>query len=99
GMIPLPDLFLQLRAKQFKSPRSEFPHTIRFVGPLLPPPAADFRPPPWWDDLDKAGSVVLVTQGTVANEDLGRLVGPTLTALANEDLAVIASTGGPPVDS
>jgi UDP:flavonoid glycosyltransferase YjiC (YdhE family) len=99
SMIKLPDLYLQLTAEAFEYPRREMPDNIRFVGPLLPPPAADFRPPPWWDDLDKAGSVVLVTQGTVANEDLGRLVGPTLTALANEDLTVIASTGGPPVDS
>jgi MGT family glycosyltransferase len=99
SMIKLPDLYLQLTAKAFEYPRREMPDNIRFVGPLLPPPTADFRPPPWWDDVDKAGSVVLVTQGTVANEDLGRLVGPTLTALANEDLAVIASTGGPPVDA
>jgi MGT family glycosyltransferase len=99
SMITLPDLYLQLTAKAFEYPRSELPESIRFVGPLLPPPSADFRPPPWWDDVDKAGSIVLVTQGTVANDDLGRLVGPTLTALANEDLMVIASTGGPPVES
>ena len=98
SMIKLPDLYLQLTAEAFEYPRREMPDNIRFVGPLLPPPSADFRPPPWWDDLDKAGSVVLVTQGTVANEDLGRLVGPTLTALANEGLTVIASTGGPPVE-
>ena len=75
------------------------PDSIRFVGPLLPPPSTDFRPPPWWNDIEKAGSIVLVTQGTLANDDLGQLVGPTLTALANEDLTVIASTGGPPVES
>jgi UDP:flavonoid glycosyltransferase YjiC (YdhE family) len=75
------------------------PDTIRFVGPLLSPPSTGFRPPLWWDDVDKAGSVVLVTQGTLANDDLGRLVGPTLTALANEDMTVIASTGGPAVES
>jgi UDP:flavonoid glycosyltransferase YjiC (YdhE family) len=75
------------------------PDSIRFVGPLLPPPSTDFRPPLWWDDVKKAGSIVLVTQGTLANDDLGQLVGPTLTALANEDMTVIASTGGPPVES
>jgi MGT family glycosyltransferase len=99
AMIKLPDLYLQLTAEAFEYPRSEMPDSIRFVGPLLPPPSADFRPPLWWDDLDQAGPIVLVTQGTVANDDLGRLVGPTLTALADQDLTVIASTGGPPVDS
>jgi MGT family glycosyltransferase len=98
-MITLPDLYLQLTAMAFEYPRGDMPDTVRFVGPLLSPPSTGFRAPPWWDDLDKAGSVVLVTQGTLANDDLGRLVGPTLTALANEDLMVIASTGGPPVES
>jgi MGT family glycosyltransferase len=99
AMITLPDLYLQLTAKEFEYPRAEMPDSIRFVGPLLPPPSTDVRLPPWWDECEKAGSIVLVTQGTVANEDLGRLVGPTLTALANEDLTVIAGTGGPPVES
>jgi UDP:flavonoid glycosyltransferase YjiC (YdhE family) len=35
----------------------------------------------------------------VANDDLGQLVGPTLTALADEALTVIASTGGRPVET
>jgi MGT family glycosyltransferase len=99
SMITLPDLYLQLTAKAFEYPRGKMPDSIRFVGPLLPPPPTAFRPPPWWDDIEKAGSIVLVTQGTLANDDLGQLVGPTLTALANEDLTVIASTGGPPVES
>src|SRR3979411_1358286 len=98
-MITLPDLYLQLTAKAFEYPRGEMPDSIRFVGPMLPPPSTDFRPPLWWDGFDKGRSTVLVTQGTLANDDLGRLVGPTLTALANEDLMVIASTGGPPVET
>jgi MGT family glycosyltransferase len=99
AMITLPDMYFQLAARAFEYPRAEMPDSVRFVGPLLPPPSADSLLPPWWDDLDKDGSIVLVTQGTVANEDLGRLVGPTLTALANEDLTVIAGTGGPPVEA
>jgi UDP:flavonoid glycosyltransferase YjiC (YdhE family) len=99
AMTTLPDLYLQLTAKEFEYPRGKMPDTIRFVGPLLPPPSHEFHPPLWWHDIDKAGPIVLVTQGTLANDDLGQLVGPTLTALANEDLTVIASTGGPPVES
>ena len=98
-MITLPDLYLQLTAKAFEYPRAEMPDSVRFVGPLLPPPSTDFLPPPWWDDLDKSGSLVLVTQGTLANDDLGQLIGPALTALAHEDLTVIATTGGPAAES
>ncbi len=43
--------------------------------------------------------MVLVTQGTLANTDLSQLVGPTLTALAGEDVTVIATTGGPPIEA
>jgi UDP:flavonoid glycosyltransferase YjiC (YdhE family) len=43
--------------------------------------------------------VVLVTQGTLANTDLSQLVGPTLTALAAEDMTIIATTGGPAVET
>jgi MGT family glycosyltransferase len=99
SMITLPDLYLQLTAKEFEYPRANLPESLRFVGPLLPPPSTDFVPPAWWDDLDKGGSLVLVTQGTLANADLGQLIGPALTGLADEDLTVIATTGGPAVES
>lgn len=45
--------------------------------------AANYRP------------VVHVTQGTVDNTDLGRLLRPTIEALADENVMVVATTGGP----
>src|SRR5580704_9671950 len=68
SMIRLPDLYLQLTARAFEYARSDMPDSIRFVGPLLSPPSTGFRPPLWWDEVDKAGSLVLVTQGTLAND-------------------------------
>jgi UDP:flavonoid glycosyltransferase YjiC (YdhE family) len=42
----------------------------------------------------------LVTQGTVANDDLGQLVGPTLSGLGDrDDLLIIVTTGGRPVEA
>jgi UDP:flavonoid glycosyltransferase YjiC (YdhE family) len=99
SLITLPDLYLQLTTEQFEYPRGNMPENVRFVGPLLPPPSTDFDPPSWWDELDSDRPVVLVTQGTLANTDLTQLVGPTLTALANEDVIVVATTGGPPLDA
>jgi MGT family glycosyltransferase len=99
AMITLPDLYLQLTAEAFEYPRSDLPETVLFVGPLPPPPSGEFRPPPWWDELDRTGPLVLVTQGTLANEDLGQLIGPALTGLADEPLTVIATTGGRPLDA
>ncbi|HYZ23390.1 MAG TPA: nucleotide disphospho-sugar-binding domain-containing protein [Rhodopila sp.] len=99
SFITMPDVYLQLTAKGFEYPRRDLPNTVRFVGPLLPPPSTRFDPPEWWDDLDGDRPVVLVTQGTLANTDLGQLVGPTLTALARDDVLVVATTGGPPVEA
>ena len=39
--------------------------------------------------------MVHVTQGTLDNADLGRLLGPTMEALAGDDVLVVATTGGP----
>ena len=41
--------------------------------------------------------MVHVSQGTVANTDFDELIRPTLTALADEDVTVVVTTGGPPV--
>jgi MGT family glycosyltransferase len=89
----LPDLFLQLTAEAFEFPRLDMPDHIKFVGPVLPKSSASFCPPDWWKELDGRKPVVLVTQGTVANNDLNQLIGPTLAALATEDVTVIAATG------
>lgn len=95
-MITLPDRYLQLTAAEFEYPRSDLPASVRFVGPLTPPASRDFSAPDWWPELDDGRPVVLVTQGTLANDDTGQLILPTLTALASRpDLQVIATTGGP----
>jgi UDP:flavonoid glycosyltransferase YjiC (YdhE family) len=99
SFITLPDHYLQLTGERFEYPRRDMPPNVRFVGPLLPPPTTEFSPPSWWEELDGSRKVVLVTQGTLANTDLAELVGPTLTALAGEDVTVIATTGGPPLEA
>lgn len=96
AMVKLPDLYLQLTAPSFEYPRSDLPASVHFVGPLLSPASRDFTPPEWWNELDDGRSVVLVTQGTLANQNPSQLIGPTLQALAGDkSILVIATTGGP----
>ncbi|MGJ7605116.1 glycosyltransferase [Variovorax sp. LT1R20] len=96
AMVKLPDLYLQLTAPSFEYPRSDLPASVHFVGPLLSPASRDFTPPDWWHELDDGRSVVLVTQGTLANQNPSQLIGPTLQALAGDkNILVIATTGGP----
>ncbi len=96
------DLTFQLATPGIEYPRRAMPPTVRFVGPLQLPvragTASDQGLPPWCADLDSPRPVVHVTQGTMANADLGRLLVPTLRGLAREDVLVVASTGGRPVE-
>ena len=68
---------------------------MRFVGPILAPPSSSFEQPSWWDELEGDRPVVHVTQGTLDNADLGRLLLLTTRALAGDDVLVVATTGGP----
>jgi len=96
AMVKLPDVYLQLTSESFEYPRSDLPASVRFVGPLLAPASRDFVEPDWWHELDDGRAVVLVTQGTLANQNPAQLIGPTLQALAGAgDIQVIATTGGP----
>ncbi|MBO7747092.1 hypothetical protein I8J29_23100 [Paenibacillus sp. MWE-103] len=90
------DLVLQGTSPSFEYPRSDMPSIVRFVGPYLPAKPTGFSPPPWWDEM-KDRTVVHVTQGTIANQDFGQLLIPTIQALAEEDVLVVATTGGRPV--
>jgi MGT family glycosyltransferase len=90
----LPDVFLQFTAEAFEYPRGDMPSSIRFVGPMLPKPPAELQQPGWWSRLDGSRPVVLVTQGTIANENPSQLIGPTLTGLAGEDVMVVVANGG-----
>jgi UDP:flavonoid glycosyltransferase YjiC (YdhE family) len=78
----------------FDYPRSDLPANVRYVGAVHPVPARTFRRPSWWRELDGDRPVVHVTQGTVDNTDLGRLLEPTIEALGGEDVIVVATTGG-----
>jgi UDP:flavonoid glycosyltransferase YjiC (YdhE family) len=99
AMIHLPDLFLQAGVPGLEFPRRAMPQSLHYIG--ANPPAPGLYPvPDWPGDLDDGRKVVLVTQGTVANSNLERLIGPTLKALAGEpDLIVVATTGGRPVEA
>ncbi|HWE65472.1 MAG TPA: nucleotide disphospho-sugar-binding domain-containing protein [Acidimicrobiales bacterium] len=89
------DAYLQATVAGFEYPRSDLAPTVRFVGPILSPASTSFERPGWWDELDGGRPVVHVTQGTLDNADLGRLLGPALEALAHDDVLVVATTGGP----
>lgn len=91
------DLTFHLAVAGFEYPRRELPPSVVFAGPLLPDPCSAVELPSWWADLDSSRPVVHVTQGTMDNANLGKLLIPALRALAGDDVLVVASTGGRPL--
>ncbi|MFF0816424.1 glycosyltransferase [Rhodococcus sp. NPDC003318] len=92
------DVFV-LTTPGFEYPRTDIGERLTFVGPILPAAPADWPRPPWWDRLDTDRPVVLVTQGTLDNHDLGTLIEPTVDALSDADVLVVVATGGRPVEA
>jgi MGT family glycosyltransferase len=94
-----PFLYIQPTDATFEYPRSDLPAQVHYVGPFLPAPSKDFVPPAWWDEMVNGNRpVVHVTQGTVTTET-DQLTIPTIKALADDDVLVVVTTGGKPVDS
>lgn len=87
------DLCLQIGTPSFEYKRNDLGNNIRFIGSLLPY-SAPKNQKTWFDDrLNRYQKVVLVTQGTV-EKDTSKLLEPSLEALKNSDILVIATTGG-----
>jgi UDP:flavonoid glycosyltransferase YjiC (YdhE family) len=101
----LADSIAQFTVPGFEYPRSDLPASVHFVGPVSKSGrntsgnVTEAALPPWWAELDGGRPVVHVTQGTVANKNFEDLVRPTIDGLASDDVLVVASTGGRPVDS
>jgi MGT family glycosyltransferase len=97
AMTELSDLYLHPGIESFEYPDSN--SKVRYIG-ALPTPAGQPTLPEWWQHLDPTKRLVLVTQGTVANRDFGQVIAPTLVALGGrEDVTIIVTTGGQPVES
>lgn len=97
-MVANSDMLLQFTVPEFEYPRSTLPDTVRFVGPMTRTAPTTTPMPDWWGDLD-GRTVVHVSQGTIANSDPTELIIPTMQALAQEDVLVVVSTGGRPVET
>jgi MGT family glycosyltransferase len=88
AMIRAP-LMLYMTAEPFEYPRSDWPQSVRMVGPgIWDPPG---KSPAWLEELKRP--LVLVTCSTEFQND-GKLARAALEALAGEDVGVVVTTAG-----
>jgi MGT family glycosyltransferase len=79
-------LLLYMTAEPFEYPRSDWPASVRMVGPCAWEPPS--TPPGWLKEVTRP--LVLVTTSSEFQDD-SRLVRTALDALANEDVQVVAT--------
>jgi MGT family glycosyltransferase len=97
AMTELPDLYLHPGIESFEYPDSN--SKVQYIG-TFPMRAGQRKLPEWWQQIDRTKRLVLVTQGTIANRDLGQVIAPALVALGGrEDVTIIVTTGGEPAES
>ncbi len=88
-----PFLHLQGCTPGFEYPRKALPEHVHWVGALRPDPPVNWEPPPWWPEVPSTSRpVVVVSQGSI-RPDPAELLVPTVTALADEDVLVVVTTG------
>src|SRR5215217_4342402 len=82
-------LMLYMTAEPFEYPRSDWPGSVRLVGPgIWDPPA---KSPAWLEEIERP--LVLVTCSSEFQND-GKLVQVALEALAGEGVEVVVTTAG-----
>ncbi|GHF36673.1 UDP:flavonoid glycosyltransferase YjiC (YdhE family) [Deinococcus metalli] len=86
-----PTLLLQASVPGVEYAVSDRPPQLHFIGALTPPAPPGAALPDWWPDVQRADRpVVVVTQGTIAT-DPRDLILPTVRALADEPVLVVAA--------
>lgn len=93
------DAIVQFSVPGFEYPRENLPSNVHFVGPVSRTVPSAGELPDWWRELDGSRPVVHVSQGTVANRDYSQLIEPAIAGLAGENVLVVVSTGGRPLDT
>jgi MGT family glycosyltransferase len=93
----LADVMLQPCVPGFEFPLHKPSQNLHYIGALLPEGCGDVPP-----ELERARedgrTVILVSQGTVANGDLGQLVAPVIQAFGDrKDFLILVTTGGRPL--
>lgn len=87
------DVYLQSGVPGFEYKRSDMSKKVRFVGAMLPHRTGAKKPFAHAAKLSQHKKVILATQGTV-EQDVEKLLVPTLEAFKDSEHLVVVTTGG-----
>jgi UDP:flavonoid glycosyltransferase YjiC (YdhE family) len=87
-----PDVLFQSSVPGFEYPRRDPNLKVKFVGPLLRYKKAIMTAFSQPEKLEKYKRVTLISQGTIDNKDLGKLIVPALEALKDTGALLIVAT-------
>ncbi|NOQ13227.1 MAG: hypothetical protein GQ583_01935 [Methyloprofundus sp.] len=90
----IPNLVLHTSTPSFEYSRHKMPDNFRFIGPILTAADADYQLPDWWADIDQNLPIILLNQGTVANNP-NDLIRPTIAALKDVPVNVLIVPANP----
>ncbi len=82
-----PDRFIAYTAEPYEYPRSDWPPTVRLVGPGTWEPETE--PPDWL--VSETRPIILVTSSTAYQQD-AKLISTAVQAFAGEEVALVATT-------
>lgn len=85
----IPNLVIHTSTPSFEYSRNEFPANFRFIGTLLTLPNDRYIKPDWWMETEQDLPVVLINQGTIAN-NYDNLILPAIEALKDEKMIILA---------
>jgi UDP:flavonoid glycosyltransferase YjiC (YdhE family) len=90
-LVTLPHRYLQLSIEELEYPRSDAPDSLKFIGALPSGKREATALPSWWNTIvEHERPVVVVSQGTASNDPKDLII-PTLEALKDLDVLVVAT--------
>jgi UDP:flavonoid glycosyltransferase YjiC (YdhE family) len=90
-LVTLPDRYLQLSIEELEYPRSDAPDSLKFIGALPSGKREATALPSWWNTIvEHEKPLVVVSQGTASNDPKDLII-PTLEALEDLDVLVVAT--------
>lgn len=88
------DYYLQGTIKEFEYPRTDLSKNTKFVGPFINDTYQNnYSHPIWWKELYNGKQNILLTQGTLDNNDFDNIILPSIEAFKNEKVNIIVTTG------